>query len=262
MTRRAIPPVADIAALAAIVWVAAAVLHEGMGHGLACRAMGGTPAGWSTFHFDCAGQAMAIGGRRIVAAAGTAINLALMLIGWGWWRHDPRPAGRLAGWTMFAVNGLTSFGYLVFSAAFGIGDWNGAGVMAGVADPAMARALLAAIGVAGYYAIVRAAARMLAAVVRGPAAVRETRRLTVTIWATTGIVSLLAALAAGADWRGTLGASIGVALGGNAGLLSIARFVAPSADPPPAMAVPAVWRGVAIVAVAAFVLILGPGVRL
>jgi hypothetical protein len=262
MTRRVIPPVADIAALAAIVWVAAATLHEGLGHGLACQAMGGIPAGWSTFHFDCASQAMAIGGRRIVAGAGTAINLVLMVIAWLWWRRDPRPAAKLAGWTMFVVNGLTSFGYLVFSAAFGIGDWNGAGVMAEVADPAMARGLLAVVGVAGYYAIVRGAARMLAAVVRGPAAVRETRRLTVTIWMTTGIVSLFAALAAGADWRSTLGASIGVALGGNAGLLSIARFVVPSTDASPVIALPKVWRGVAIMAVAAFVLVLGPGVRL
>ena len=255
--------IADVMALSAIVWVAAATLHEGMGHGLACWAMGGVPTAWSTFHFECGRQAMSIAKWRVVTGAGTMVNIGLMALGWVWWRRADTAGGRLTAWSMFVVNGLTSFGYLIFSAAFGIGDWNAAGVMAGVADASLARVVLAVFGIAGYYTIVRASAKMLSQILNGPSIVVDARRLSVTIWATTGIVSLVAALAAGAGWRSTLGASIGVALGGNAGLLSIARFMVPSATSR-MLLMGYNWplRGAAIIVVAAFTAILGPGVSL
>lgn len=256
-------PVADVVALAALAWVAAATLHEGMGHGIACAAMGGDPSNWSTFHFACEQQAMSAWGGRIVAGAGTAVNVGLVGLGWLGWRRSGSARGRLAGWIVFALNGLTSFGYLIFSAAFGVGDWNGNGVMAGVADPTLARGVLAAVGIAGYYAVIRLAAGMLAWMPGGPDIVGQVRRLAVTVWMTTSVISLAAALAAGSDWRSTIGASVGVALGGNAGLLSIGRFVTPAVSIPPT-ALSSNWslRVAAILATVAFVGILGPGMRL
>lgn len=254
---------ADVMALTAIVWVAAAILHEGMGHGLACKAMGGVPTAWSTFHFACDRQSMSIAGWRLVSGAGTMVNVGLLALGWVWWRRGSTTGTRLAAWIVFAVNGLTSFGYLIFSAAFGIGDWNGAGVMAGMPDASLARGVLAAVGIAGYYVIVRVSAAMLSRMLDGPDRVTAARRLSITIWATTGAVSLIAALTAGADWRSTLGASIGVALGGNAGLLSVARFLVPSStSQPPVMEKNWLLRGAAIIVVVAFAAILGPGLRI
>lgn len=255
--------VADIIAMAAVIWVAAPTLHEGLGHGLACKAMGGEPIAWSTFHFECNHQAMSVWGRRIVAGAGTVVNLALIGLGGLCWRFSTAATVKLAAWIAFVVNGLTSFGYLIFSATFGIGDWNAAGVMAGVLDPWFARGVLAVVGVAGYVAIIWAAARMLSQMLNGPSMAAHARRLAITIWVTTGGVSLLAGLSADAAWQSTLGASIGVALGGNAGLLSIARFMTPSprqcsSDVPPSW----ILRGTAIVCVVAFGVVLGPSVRL
>ena len=252
----------DIMALTAIVWVAAAMLHEGVGHGLACSALGGVPTTWSTFHFECGRRAISVAGWRFVAGAGTMVNIGLTALGWVWWRRSINGGARLAGWIMFVVNGLTSFGYLIFSAAFGIGDWNGSGVMTGVSDTALARGILAVAGIAGYYAIVRASATMLSRMLDGPDMVAAARRLSVTIWITTGAVSLLAALMAGGDWRSTLAASMGVALGGNAGMLSIARFMAPSTTSR-TLVMNKNWflRGAAIIAVAGFTAILGPGVH-
>lgn len=253
----------DIIALTAIVWVAAAMLHEGMGHGLACKAMGGVPITWSTFHFECERQSMTAAGARIVSGAGTMVNIGLMALGWVWFQRSVAAGAQLAAWIMFVINGLTTFGYLIFSAAFNIGDWNAAGVMAGVADPSLARTVLAVAGVAGYYAVVRVSARMLSSLLSGPDIVPVARWFTLTVWATTGAVSLFAALAAGADWLSTLGASIGVALGGNAGLLSIARFMMPPATSQTlVMAVNWPLRGAAIIIGVAFVAILGPGLKL
>ncbi|MBJ6123306.1 hypothetical protein [Sphingomonas mollis] len=253
----------DVAALAALVWIAAATLHEGLGHGVACRLMGGDPIGWSTFHFNCDHRSVSLPGWRTIAGAGTAVNVVLMVFGYLWWRRGIDPMARLAAWTVVAVNGLTTFGYLVFSAAFGIGDWNTAGVIAGVSNTGLARAMLAIIGIAGYVAVIRLSGTMLSRMLQGPTATADARRITTTIWLTTGIVSLLAGLMAGADWRSTLGAALGVALGGNAGLLTIPRFTTSSNEPgtfAPRKSV--ALRVVAVLSVAAFVSILGPGVRL
>lgn len=252
---------ADVVALAALAWVSAATLHEGAGHGIACEAMGGAPLTWSSFHFECARQAMSLTGVRVVAGAGTVINLILMALGWAFWRSSTRPLARLFGWIIFALNGFTSFGYLVFSATFDIGDWNRSGVMTAVANMTMARTVLAVIGIGGYYAVVRAAAAMLSRELDGRAIALEARRLAITVWLTTGAISLLAALAAGHDWRSTMGASIGVALGGNAGLFSVSRFTAPGTTRQRADMRPN-WplRVAAGVAVVSFVAVLGPGV--
>jgi hypothetical protein len=256
-------PLADVVALAALAWVAAATLHEGMGHGLACSAMGGEPTNWSTFHFGCNQEAMSLWGGRIVAGAGTAVNVTLAALGWLVWRGSGSLRGRLGGWIVFALNGLTTFGYLVFSAVFSIGDWNGRGVMEGVADPVLARVALAVVGIAGYYAVVRVAAEMLARVLDGAGMAAQARRCAVIVWMTTGVISLAAALAAGSDWRSTIGASIGVAVGGNAGLLSMGRFVKPTAAAS-TTTLPPSWllRMAAILGTAAFVAILGPGIAL
>jgi hypothetical protein len=257
-----VPP-ADVVALTALAWVAAAALHEGVGHGLACTAMGGHPSNWSTFHFGCDPRAMSLWGGRIVAGAGTAVNVILAALGWLVWRGSGSLRGRLAGWIVFALNGLTTFGYLVFSAVFGIGDWNGRGVMAGVTDPVLARVALAVVGIAGYYAVVRLAAGMLSRMLDGSDVAAKARRCAVIVWMTTGVISLAAAMAAGSDWRSTIGASIGVALGGNAGLLSMGRFVKPTAAASVTTLSPS-WllRVAAIVGTVAFVAILGPGIAL
>ena len=257
-----VPP-ADVVALAALAWVAAAALHEGVGHGLACTAMGGDPTNWSTFHFGCDSQAMSLWGGRIVAGAGTAVNVILAALGWLVWHGSGALRGRLAGWIVFAINGLTTFGYLVFSAVFGIGDWNGRGVMTGVTDPVLARVAPAVIGIAGYYAVVRLAAGMLSPILNGAGVAAQARRCALIVWMTTGGISLAAALAAGSDWRSTIGASIGVALGGNAGLLSMGRFVKPTAAAS-TTTLPPNWllRVAAILGTVAFVAILGPGIAL
>ena len=234
-----------------------------LGHGVACSVTGGIPESWSTFHFGCAQQALPASSRRIVAGAGTAVNVVLMALSWMRWRTSNTARGQIAAWIVFVINGLTSFGYLVFSAALNIGDWNSAGVLEGIAPSQVFRGVLAVVGVVGYYAVTRVAAAMLSPSLHGPDYVGDARRLSVTVWATTGIVSLLAAAMSGTDWRSTLGASIGVALGGNAGLLSVARFVTPSQAARSLVITPSYsLRLIATVAVAAFMTILGPGVAL
>lgn len=138
---------------------------------------------------------------------------------------------------MFAINGLTGLGYLVFSVVFGISDWNGRGVMAAVTDPVLARVALTAVGIPGYYAVVRFP--------------RKCCRM------------LNSADVAAQPRRSTIRASIGVALGGNAGLLRIGRFVAPTAAAWATTFSPS-WllRMAVVLGPTVFVAILGPGIAL
>lgn len=104
---------------------------------------------------------------------------------------------------------------------------------------------------------------MLSRMLNSEVVAAQARRCAVIVWMTTGAISLAAALAAGSDWRSTIGASIGVALGGNAGLLSMGRFVKPTATASATTLSPS-WllRVAAIFATVAFVAILGPGIAL
>jgi len=93
---------------------------------------------------------------------------------------------------------LTGLGYLVFSAVFGIGDWNERGVMAAVTDPVFARVPLTAVGIAGNYAVVRFP-RECCRMLNGADVAGQPRRCAVIVWMTTGLISLAAALPAGTD---------------------------------------------------------------
>src|SRR5437879_10756864 len=59
-----------VVAIAAVAYVCASILHEGIGHGGACVLTGGKPVAISTVHFECDHEG------RLVAAGGTIVNFA------------------------------------------------------------------------------------------------------------------------------------------------------------------------------------------
>src|SRR5215472_17289425 len=69
-----LPDLPTVAAIALVAYAASNVLHEGVGHGGACLALGGKPLVLSSVHFECGEQAMGALGLRGVAAAGTIVN--------------------------------------------------------------------------------------------------------------------------------------------------------------------------------------------
>src|SRR5437588_11398532 len=63
-----------VTAIALVAYAASNVLHEAVGHGGACLALGGKPLVLSSVHFECGEQAMSALAIRGVAAAGTIVN--------------------------------------------------------------------------------------------------------------------------------------------------------------------------------------------
>ncbi len=149
-----------IAAVAVMVYALSSVVHEGLGHGGACIAVGGVPQLISSMEFRCDIDGLAPSAGRIVAAAGTIVQIVLGLAVYKTYqvlaRRPFSPASsvwRFALWLFAAVNLMQGTGYFLFSGVGGIGDWSD--VIAGL-QPAIAwRAVLAIGGFALYWLTTR-----------------------------------------------------------------------------------------------------------
>jgi hypothetical protein len=72
--RPVLPDLVTVIAIALIAYSTSNVLHEALGHGGTCVALGGNPLVLSSVHFECGGDAMSDLARRSVAAAGTVVH--------------------------------------------------------------------------------------------------------------------------------------------------------------------------------------------
>jgi hypothetical protein len=112
-------------AVAILAYVLQNVLHEGVGHGGACLLVGAKLVSLSTAYLDWDSEGVTDAGRRIIASAGTLVNLAAGLLFWFWLRSTATKSSafRLFLWLSMSVNLLTATGYLLFSGALNVGDW-------------------------------------------------------------------------------------------------------------------------------------------
>ena len=139
-----------IGAISVAAYVIANVLHEGVGHAGACIVTGCTPKVLTTAYFD--GEMSQVGdvARRLIAAAGTLVNLAAGILFLAAARRSgrTRPHFGYFLWFSGAVNVLVATGYPLFSGVLGRGDW--VTVTHGWGTPAAGRFVLAVTGVVLY----------------------------------------------------------------------------------------------------------------
>jgi hypothetical protein len=149
-----------VSSVAVIVYAMASVLHEGIGHGGACLAVGGVPEALSSMHFDCSLPSNAVFAARIVAAGGTIATLIGGVAALAVYRmKGPPPIIRYALWLFAAVNIMQGTGYFLFSGIGGVGDW--ATVIDGAQPAWLWRSLMAGLGFAAYYVATTALFRQL-----------------------------------------------------------------------------------------------------
>lgn len=139
---------ATVLAVAMVAYLLAKVVHELLGHGGACLAVGGTPLAVSTSWFDGDESGLGPWAVRAVKAGGSLANLAAagLLVAW-LRRATPRsPVLRYFVWLSAAVQGFMGAGYLLTSPLFGFGDWRD--FVKGLAHPLAWRVGLTTAGAA------------------------------------------------------------------------------------------------------------------
>ncbi len=228
----------------------AALLHEGVGHGVTAWLRGDMVTQLTSNHLSD------LKPDRLVEAGGTIVNVLTGTIALAACYHA-RPNLRFFLWFFAAVSLLDGAGYFLFSGIGGVGDW--AAVIAGLPHQATLRTAMATFGAVFYFLCVK----LLAAAVRPFVAIRSD-------YNTIGRLPYLAAcifycIAGAFDPLGIrllFLSTIPAAFGGLSGLLW-ADLLLPKAAPAQPITVKraSVWWWTAAVFGIAFVVVLGRGIN-
>jgi hypothetical protein len=261
-----LPDLPTVTAIALVAYAASNVLHEAVGHGGACLALGGKPLVLSSVHFECGEQGISALALRGVAAGGTIANfivgaLALLVFKRANPLHKPHAAYFL--WLFTALNLLSGAGYFLFSGVGGIGDW--ADVALGTMPPLVWRPAMSVFGGAIYFLLARQSARWLRSLVgSGELSMSRSKLLTVPAYVAGGLLYCLAGLF---NPVGPVLIAISAAassFGGASGLLWLTQFLPRgehSAAPAAELDRSYVWIVVGCVVSLIFVAILGPSIH-
>jgi hypothetical protein len=219
--RHHIPTVVAIAALAGAI---STQLHEAVGHGGACLALGRPVREWGAFYLDCDTKLAPAIFSQIVAAAGSTMNLLAAIFAFLVLRLMPVswPRARFFWWLLMALNGMQWAGYYFFSGVSGIGDWGAGedGVFRGVTYWPIWRAILAIGGGLLYWFWAVLCARLLSRQTGADeAGRRDARRLSAIAYWTIGGAAFLIGLMNPVGLFVLLGSAVASSFGGPSGLL-------------------------------------------
>ena len=147
-----LPDLLTVTAIALVAYAASNVLHEAVGHGAACVALGGKPNVLSSLHFDCSEEAISALARRGVAAAGTIVNFiagAIGLVALKATNPVRKPHTSYFLWLFTTLNLLMGAGYFLFSGVGNVGDWTD--VASGTVSPFIWRPAMTVLGGGGLF---------------------------------------------------------------------------------------------------------------
>ncbi|MFN8422240.1 MAG: hypothetical protein U0470_02240 [Anaerolineae bacterium] len=263
------PDLPTVVAVAVVAFALAAVVHEGLGHGGACLAVGCAPRMMTTMQFqgDEAGLGETAG--RIIAAGGTIANVAAAALAAYWLRRRRDAVGPawLFGWLFATVNALQAAGYPLYSGFTGIGDW--ASVVDGWSPAWLWRVGLVAVGAATYWLAVSKAMNGLGARLPGIGRRRvgPAYRYCLAAYLAGGILDVASGWHEPGGLFILLISGIASSFGGTSGLAWGPQLLNDPATAPAGLALPPIgrdrrWIAAAVVVGAVFILVLGPGVAL
>lgn len=262
------PPADDwltVAAIGALAYMVANVLHEGVGHGGVALLSGAHRLLFDTVEMETGRST------RWIAAAGTLVNLAVAALLWPVLcsRKIWSPHLRYFLVLVFAFNLFTGTGYFLFSGITGFGDWQE--VIQGISPAWLWRTALTVVGIIAY----GCAMRWVGALLRPYFGAQRThsprcRVLTLTPYVAAGAIALLAGLRNPHGLPLILESAMPSTLGANFGLLNYGLFRVPGVMPPAPSLEPDpgpirrsfLWISLACVFGLPYIFILGRGVHL
>ncbi|WEN16426.1 hypothetical protein PY254_07125 [Rhodanobacter sp. AS-Z3] len=212
-----------LAGLALLLLPLLTMAHEVAGHALACVATGHMPSEIGAYYVECPNTGP--WARRIVAMAGTGMDVLLAVLALIGWHRVRRPLPRLVLWLVFTVKGMVAAGYWMFSGVSNLGDW-GPDVGGGIGPlpwPWLWRVVLFAVGLFFYIVVTRRAIRMLGAMLGGGEPARQAqRRIAMTIYLIGGVSAVLVSMVNPLGIVITLISAVASTFGGTAGLFNVA----------------------------------------
>jgi hypothetical protein len=257
------PDLLIIVAITIAATVIADFIHEGLGHGGMCVAMGGRPLVLSTVHFECSVDT------RLVAAGGTLANLMFGAVFWFAARAVKRSAAwRYFFWLLMTFNLFDVGGYFLFSGVGNVGDW--AAVVAGWQPAWACRVGLAALGIVSYFFLLVPLSLCELRPFLGKdtnTRVWRARRLTLVPYLTAGVLSCVAGALNPVGPLLILISAAATSFGGHSGLAWMWTLLHNPRVPSSEFQMPEMKRGTrwiiaAVVLAIGFIAGLGPGVNL
>jgi len=250
-------------AVGAVAYCLSNVVHEGLGHGGACLLVGCRPIQVNAIFFDHAPVLAGSIAERFIAAGGSMANVVLGLAALAWLRNRPPAAGtaRLFLWLLVAVNLLMAFGYLLFSGLGGVGDW--VVVTHGLGPEWLSRLALAAIGAVLYFGWLP---RLLAPALAPLLAAAQSRRHDLSVlvrrpYLVGGAIFVAAGLFNPYGMKIVVLSAVAASFGGTSLLAWHPFQVRGNAQERITVRRSRPWILAALVVVAVFVGVLGPGIR-
>jgi hypothetical protein len=230
------PDLLTLAALGVVAYVSETLLHEAVGHGGACLALGGRVESIAPLYMRCSVTAPAL------AAAGPGMNLLAGAAGLLALRGLSGRSRHFA-WLVFVFNWLIAAGYLLVGAATGFGDWGA--LFAGVSPDWHWRAPAALAALAFYMLTLRIASRLFLG----------TRAVMILVPAAAAAVTALAAqiYGQGTDARG-LALAFGCTL-----FVGFTLFWTAEDKIPEHIGRSLPWITLGLAAAAGFIVFVGPG---
>lgn len=253
------PNLPTVIAVAVVAYAACDMIHEALGHGIACALTPGVSAlSISTVALQTSAES------RMVAAAGSIANVVVGILLFALLRTRKKfePATYFL-WLLATLDLLNGTGYLFFSGLLNVGDWSV--VIAGLTPHWAWRAGMAILGMVAYTRSIALSASALTSFVRsGRPARRDVVRMVIPAYVAGGLL-----LVAGAarnrvspDLIWLSGVSSG--FGAMAGILVVPRIVRgatqDSAIVTPALRASLFWLILGVLTLAFFVGVLGPGI--
>ena len=247
-----------LAAIGAVACIAADMVHEAVGHGIASWVVADPILSLSTVALQTSDPS------RIVSAAGTSANLIAGALSLLLLRRRRRLTSSAYFLWVFGAFNLFNVGYLVASACTNSGDW--AAVISGLSPLWLWRCVLALVGIISYILSVRWVASFAIDFAKHrEVAVADGRRLVWPAYLSAGLVLTVASIFNPIGPSLILVSGVGPAFGLNCGFLFLPAIIAGHVTDQGLgegrIPFSAFWLILSIVISGLFIGILGPGIR-
>jgi hypothetical protein len=248
-----------LSALGIIAFILADVTHEAMGHGLMSLVVGAKPVLLTTCYFTAQGNSS-----QWIPAAGGLANLCVGVLSLAL-LHTTRLRLRYFLILLAAFNLFFATGYPAYSGIALFGDW--AAVTSGLQPAWLWRVLLVAISIGGYFLSMLLIARAIRPFCgsREPQALRRLRRITLIPYLAAIAAAFLGGIPNSSGWLVIFTAAVPAAAA-SFGLTQMDHFTAATTSPSGHIPAEGIersgsWIAAAVVVLAVFVAVLGPGIR-